>query len=71
LLSAAVQLPSLTFWRSAFAVSIGIAKPTPLPPPVWLAIAVLIPMTRAFVSASGPPLLPVLIGASVWISPVS
>ncbi len=46
---------------------IGTAKPTPLLPPSWLAIAVSIPMTAPLWSASGPPLLPGLIGASVWI----
>ena len=51
--------------------STGIAKPTPSLPPDIEAIAVLMPITSASASASGPPELPGLIGASVWISPVS
>ena len=46
------------------AMSIGIAKPMPLDP--W-ATAVLMPMTLPPASRSGPPLLPGLIAASVWI----
>ena len=52
---------------SVAASLIGIAKPTP-----WalVAIAVLIPMTAPVPSSSGPPLLPGLIAASVWIRPL-
>ena len=46
------------------AMLIGIAKPMPL---AFAAIAVLIPMTLPPASRSGPPLLPGLIAASVWI----
>ena len=35
-----------------------------------VATSVLIPMTRPAVSTSGPPLLPGLMAASVWIRPV-
>ena len=48
---------------------IGIAKPMPtepLPPPV--AIWELMPITRPFASISGPPELPGLMEASVWIT---
>jgi hypothetical protein len=46
------------------AALIGIAK---LIPSAFTAIAVLIPMTRPKASKSGPPELPGLIAASVWI----
>ena len=53
-------------------MSIGTAKPIPtlplLVPPV--AICVLIPMTSPAASISGPPELPGLIAASVWITSV-
>jgi hypothetical protein len=47
----------------------AIAKPTPTFPPepaVW--ICEFTPITRALESSSGPPELPGLIGASVWIA---
>ena len=53
---------------------IGIANPRPIEPaswpvpPVTLAIAVLTPITRPWSSTSGPPELPGLIAASVWIA---
>src|SRR2546423_15646378 len=50
------------------AMLIGIAKPIPL---LLAAIAVLIPMTLPAASRSGPPLLPGLIAASVWMRFVS
>ena len=53
----------------SFAVLIGIAKPMPtepLEPPV--AICELIPMTSPRASISGPPELPGLIDASVWMT---
>ena len=56
--------------RSAIslAVSEGTAKPTPmLPPDPSVRIDVFIPITRPWRSASAPPELPGLIGASVWI----
>ena len=56
---------------SAMASSTGTAKPTPSLPPEADAMAVLMPMTLALASASGPPELPGLIGASVWMRPVS
>ena len=46
----------------------GIAKPTPSLPPESLWICVLTPITRPRMSISGPPELPWLIGASVWIA---
>ena len=55
----------------SLATSTGMAKPTPSLPPEAEAMAVLIPMTLALASASGPPELPGLIGASVWMRPVS
>jgi hypothetical protein len=49
-------------------VSTGTAKPTPSPPPDWDLIWALIPSTRPCASSSGPPELPGLIAASVWIA---
>ena len=46
------------------AMSIGIAKPMPVES---RSTAVLMPMTAPAASSSGPPLLPGLIAASVWI----
>ena len=40
------------------------AKPIPCP---WATIAVLMPITSAFMFSSGPPLLPGLMEASVWM----
>ena len=50
-------------------MSIGTAKPTPSPPPDLLWICWLIPITRPSEPTSGPPELPGLIAASVWIAP--
>ena len=47
----------------------GIAKPTPSLPPEVVSICWLIPITRPSASSSGPPELPGLIEASVWIAP--
>ena len=47
---------------------LGTAKPTPSLPPLWLAIWELIPITAPEESSSGPPELPGLIAASVWIT---
>ena len=49
--------------------SIGTAKPTPSPPPERDWICWLIPITRPSAPTSGPPELPGLIAASVWIAP--
>jgi len=52
------------------AESIGTAKLTPSKPDSRLErICALIPITRPCASSSGPPELPWLIGASVWIAP--
>ena len=54
-----------TTWRTVFD---GTAKPTPtLPPPPAVRIALVTPMTRPIESSSGPPELPGLIAASVWM----
>jgi hypothetical protein len=45
----------------------GMAKPTPEETPVWEKIIVFTPITRPWLSSSGPPEFPGLIGASVWI----
>ena len=64
-------LPLLSSWLiSSRAVLIGIAKPMPtlpLPPPP-VSIWELIPITLPEASISGPPELPGLIAASVWIT---
>ena len=57
--------------RNSLAVSIGTANaiPTlPVPPSPPVSICELIPITRPVASSSGPPELPGLIGASVWIT---
>ena len=46
----------------------GIAKPTPSLPPESLWICAFTPITCAVPFRSGPPELPWLIGASVWIA---
>jgi hypothetical protein len=50
-------------------VSTDTAKPTPLPSPLDVWIWALMPSTRPRLSSSGPPELPWLIAASVWIAP--
>ena len=45
----------------------GMAKPTPSLPPESLSICALTPMTLPCMLSSGPPELPWLIAASVWI----
>ena len=49
--------------------SAGIEKPTPAELPDAERIALLTPTSRPALSSSGPPLLPGLIAASVWITP--
>ena len=51
-------------------MSTGTAKPTPEPSPVEVWIWALMPSTRPRPSSSGPPELPWLIAASVWIAPM-
>ena len=55
--------------RERSARSIGTAKPTPSLPPEVVLICWLIPITLPSASSSGPPELPGLIEASVWIAP--
>ena len=45
----------------------GIAKPMPIEPPVGEMIAVLMPTTSPSMLNSGPPELPRLMAASVWM----
>ena len=52
-----------------FRVSTGMAKLTPALYPVWVLIDVFMPITRPAESSSGPPELPGLMAASVWIAP--
>ena len=61
--------PALSLGRSCLAVLIGTAKPIPTepwPPPV--AIWLLMPITWPRAFSSGPPELPGLIEASVWMT---
>ncbi len=43
------------------------AKPSPWLPPDWLTMKVLMPTSTPSAFTSGPPLLPGLMGASVWM----
>ena len=61
-------LPATAWAMIGRAMSIGIANPIPL---LLVAIAVLMPITFPPASSSGPPELPGLIAASVWIRLVS
>src|SRR5439155_24723993 len=65
------QSPALPMIRAVTVLTVfaGIAKPTPSLPPDWLAICALTPITSPAESSSGPPELPWLIAASVWIAP--
>mmetsp|Transcript_112086 Transcript_112086/g.222789 ORF Transcript_112086/g.222789 Transcript_112086/m.222789 type:complete len:222 (-) Transcript_112086:541-1206(-) len=51
-------------------VSIGMARPTPEKVPVPVRMAVFTPTTCPSELSNGPPLLPGLIEASVWITPL-
>ena len=48
-------------------VLMGMAKPTPTLSPVLLAMAVFMPIIRPWLSNSGPPELPGLMAASIWM----
>ena len=58
---------SLSWATTDFTVSAGMAKPMPTEPPEGEKIAVLTPMTLPSMSKVGPPELPWLIGASIWM----
>ena len=61
--------PSVTRSLStAFAVLIGMAKPMPALCPTLEAIMVLMPITSPCKFSSGPPELPGLMAASVWMA---
>ena len=51
-------------------LSTGMAKPIPAKAPEGLTIAALTPINRPELSNSGPPELPGLLGASIWIMPL-
>ena len=62
-------MPSAFNWSSENRTEVtGIAKPTPELLPELDAICSLIPISSPFASSSGPPELPGLIEASVWIA---
>ena len=64
--------PAISVFATLLAVSIGMAKPTPELSPESLSICALTPITLPLTaSISGPPELPWLIAASVWIDPES
>ncbi len=50
-----------------FAMFMGMAKPTPMKPPVRVAIAVFMPITSPSRFTNGPPEFPGLMAASVWM----
>ena len=61
-------LPYLISWATTpLARFEGMAKPIPTEPPEG-EIAVLMPITSPFSLNIGPPELPLLIGASVWMN---
>jgi hypothetical protein len=60
--------PATAWAMTGRAMSIEMAKPIPL---LFEAMAVLMPMTLPPASSSGPPELPGLIAASVWMRLVS
>src|SRR4028119_1211487 len=63
--------PPLINWSAtALALLMGIANPNPVAKG-WLMMAVLMPMTSPWMLHSGPPLLPGLMAASVWIISVN
>jgi hypothetical protein len=72
------ETPRNAYWalpvsRSApserLTTSTGTANPTPSPPPELVLICWLMPITLPSAATSGPPELPGLIAASVWIAP--
>ena len=52
---------------AAATMALGIANPSPWLPPDSVRMNVSIPTRRPSTSTSGPPLLPGLMGASVWM----
>ena len=60
-------VPASACCMIGLAMSIGMAKPMPC---AVSACVVVTPITRPVSSTSGPPLLPALIAASVWIMPL-
>ena len=63
-----VTLPLARSWpRIGFARSTGIANPIPWKPPELLRIAELMPTASPRVLIRGPPELPGLMAASVWM----
>src|SRR5919202_3760640 len=59
----------ISSWATRRTTFDGIAKPTPWLPPESLSICELMPITWPSASSSGPPELPWLMAASVWIAP--
>jgi hypothetical protein len=63
-----VTLPVFRNWfMTVTAVLVGTANPRPWLPPDCEAICSLMPVTRPDASMSGPPELPSLMAASVWM----
>ena len=61
---------SISWGTTRDTVSTGIAKPTPVLLPLLVKMAVFRPMSWPELSSSGPPLLPGLMAASVWMPPL-
>ncbi len=63
-----VTLPLSLSWATTFLAMLeGMANPMPMFPPVGVRMLLLMPMTSPFMLTSGPPLLPRLMAASVWM----
>lgn len=62
-----VSPKSLSWATTRSTTAEDIAKPMPIEPPLGDRIAVFTPMTSPFMLNSGPPELPRLIAASVWM----
>ena len=61
-------LPLSTSWSiTRLTMLMGMAKPMPIDPPLCEKIAVLMPITSPLRFSSGPPELPGLMLASVWM----
>ena len=60
--------PPTALAMTRFTIEAGMAKPTPEDDPEREKIAVFMPITSPSMSTSGPPELPGLIAASVWMN---
>ena len=58
---------SLSWATTIFAVRAGMSKPMPTEPPEGEKMAVFTPITFPLLLNAGPPELPLLMGASIWM----